>query len=94
ELHHRATVIDIPVEMIEEDVNLHKLTQEQQEECTELYEIYKVNPKLAEDKFAEILKKIEENCAPQKIINEDYAALVVLKRSKAKWEQIGGYFDA
>lgn len=94
ELHHRATVIDIPVEMIEEDVNLHKLTQEQQEECTELYEIYKANPKLAEDKFAEILKKIEENCAPQKIINEDYAALVVLKRSKAKWEQIGGYFDA
>ncbi len=89
----KPTVIDIPVEYVEENVNLHQLTTEQQEECTELYQLYKANPKLAEDKFSEICGLLESGCEPQEIINNDYAALVVLKRSKTKWERIGGYFD-
>lgn len=94
ETPEQQTVIDVPVEYIEENVNLHQLTIEQQAECTELYELYKANPKLAEDKFAEICGLIESGCKPQEIINKDYAALIVLKRSKSKWDQIGGYFDA
>lgn len=89
------SVIDIPVEYVEtEKVNLHELTEQQQAEVLELYEIYKANPKLAENKFIEIQSDIAKGKAAQEIINEDYAALVVLKRSKAKWEAIGGYFDA
>lgn len=87
------TIIDIPVEDVDEDVNLNKLTAEQQAECTELYALYKANPKLAEDKFAEILGLLENGVPVQEIINIDYAALIVLKHSKAKWEKIGGYFD-
>lgn len=87
------TIIDIPVEELDENVKLNKLTTEQQAECTELYELYKANPKLAEDKFTEISGLIENGVPAQEIINNDYAALIVLKRSKAKWEKIGGYFD-
>lgn len=90
----KTTAIDIPVDYVEDDVNLYKLTSEQQAECTELYELYKANPKLAEDKYAEIVGLLESGAEPQTIINKEYAALVVLRRSKAKWEQIGGYFDA
>lgn len=94
EVKQAETVIDIPVDYTDEDdVDLHNLTKEQQAECTELYELYKANPKLAEDKFAEIMGLIEEGYAPQDIINKEYAGLVVLKRSKAKWDKIGGYFD-
>ncbi len=86
-------VIDVPVEEYKaENVNLYELTTEQQSECLELYEIYKANPKLAQDKFKEIKKAIDEGKDAQEIINEDYAALVVLKRSKPMWEKIGGYF--
>ncbi len=88
-----TTAIDIPVEEVSDDVDLHNLTEEQRAECVELYELYKANPKLAEDKFAEILSLLEKGVAPQEIINADYAALITLKRSKVKWERIGGYFD-
>lgn len=89
------TVIDIPIEYDDktEDVDLHALTEAQQAECLELYELCKANPKLAEDKMTEICAQIEAETPPQEIINRDYAALVVLARSKQKWEQIGGYFD-
>ena len=82
--------IEIPVES--EDINLNKLTAEQREECNELYDLYRANPKLAEDKFLEIKKMIDDGESPQDIINKEYTSLSVLKLSKAKWEQIGGYF--
>ncbi|MBQ2391508.1 MAG: hypothetical protein II306_07040 [Clostridia bacterium] len=82
--------IEIPVES--EDINLNKLTAEQREECNELFDLYRANPKLAEDKFLEIKKMIDDGESPQDIINKEYASLSVLKLSKAKWEQIGGYF--
>ena len=95
EVKNEPAAIAIPVEYVDkDDVDLYNLTPEQQTECTELYELYKANPKLAEDKFAEIAELLEGGSAPQEIINNDYAALVALKRSKAKWDKIGGYFDA
>lgn len=88
------TVIDIPIEYEDDDdVKLYALTETQRAECLELYELCKANPKLAEDKFTEIMALIEAGYAPQDIINKEYAGLVVLSRSKAKWDRIGRYFD-
>lgn len=83
--------IDIPVET--DNVNLRKLTADQQAECKETLDLWKVNPKLAEDKFAEIKAMIESGKPAQEIINEEYASIYCLKMSKAKWAEIGGYFD-
>jgi len=88
-----TTAIDIPVVDVSDNVDLNNLTEEQKSECVELYELYKANPKLAEDKFVEILGLLENGVEPQEIINAEYAALITLKRSKTKWERIGGYFD-
>ena len=86
------TVIEIPVETV--NVNFNKLTSEQKSDCQEVYDMYKANPKLAEDKFAEIKQMIEEGEPAQEIINKEYASLCALKCSKTKWSEIGGYFDA
>ena len=86
-------IIELPV--IEEiKVDLKNLTDEQKEECKEIMELYKANPKLAEDKTSEILNMIESGMAKQDIINEEYASIAVLKKSKDKWSKIGGFFDA
>lgn len=90
---NKEEAIDIPIAYDEDNVNLYNLSDEQQAECLELYELYKANPKLAEDKFNEIMHLIEEGYAAQDIINKEYAGLVVLKKSKEKWAKIGGYFD-
>ena len=87
-------VIDVPVEYVDDDVKLTELSEQQQAECLELYELYKANPKLAEDKLIEIQADIAKGVSAQEIINRDYAAIICLKRSKAKWEKIGGYFNA
>lgn len=83
--------IEIPVET--EDVNLNKLTAEQMADCKEVLELWKANPKLAEDKLNEVKDLIESGKPAQEIINEDYASIYCLKLSKAKWAEIGGYFD-
>ena len=87
-------VIDIPMETTESVVDLHNLTEEQKADCLEMYEIFKANPKQAEDKFTEIKARIANGDKSQEIINDEYASLVALQRSKAKWAEIGGYFDA
>lgn len=84
-------IIDIPVQA--ETVNLSSLSDEQQAECKEVLDLWCRNPKLAEDKLAEILAMIENNVPAQEIINLEYASLAVLKHSKEKWSKIGGYFD-
>jgi hypothetical protein len=84
-------VIDIPVEC--EDVNLRKLTAEQTEDCKEILELWTANPKLAEDKLAEIKQMIESGKTAQEIINTEYASIAVLQKSKTKWAEIGGYFN-
>lgn len=87
-----AVDIAIPVAYEPDNVDLYHLTAEQQAESEELLALCKANPKLAEDKFNEIKGLLESGCAPQEIVNRDYAALTVLRHSKAKWAEIGGYF--
>lgn len=85
-----AKILDIPVEM--EDVNLNKLTAEQMADCKEVLELWKANPKLAEDKLNEVKALLESGRPAQEIVNEDYASIYVLKMSPQKWAVIGGYF--
>lgn len=85
-------VVDIPV--IETDaVKLNALTEEQQEDCKEMMSLFKANPKLAEDKCSTIKDKLENGYAVQDVINEEYAAIVCLKRSPQKWAEIGVWFE-
>ena len=86
------TAIDIPVKETE-DINLRKLTADQKEECQEVLDLWTANPKLAEDKLCEIKQMIESGRTAQEIINEEYASIVVLQKSKKKWAEIGGYFE-
>lgn len=85
--------IELPVIEEVENVNLYHLTVEQNADAREMFDLYKANPKLAEDKFIEIKQMIESGKDIQQIINEEYASIVVLKKSKQKWAEIGGYFD-
>ena len=84
-------IIDIPVEVV--DVDLNKLTSEQMCDCKEVLDLYKANPKLAEDKVKEIKEMFESGMSKQDVINEEYASIVVLRKSKEKWKEIEGYFN-
>ena len=83
---------DISIPMETDNVNLNKLTAEQQADCREMYDLFVANPKLAEDKLLEIKEMISKGETPQDIINKEYAVLAVLRKSKNKWKEIGGYF--
>lgn len=83
--------IDIPVET--EDIDLNKLTAEQMADCKEVLELWKANPKLAEDKLNEVKALLESGKPAQEIVNEDYASVYVLRMSPQKWAVIGGYFE-
>ena len=85
-------VIEIPVQA--DNVDLHNMTSEQLADCQEMYNLFCANPKLAEDKTAEIKALFENGADVQEVINKEYASIVVFKKSPAKWEEIGGYFDA
>ena len=86
-----ATVIEIPVQA--ENVDLHNMTSEQLADCQEMYNLFCANPKLAEDKTTEIKQMFENGAASQEVINKEYASIVVLKKSPAKWAEIGGFFE-
>lgn len=87
--------IEIPVVEVQDiHVNMRKLTSEQIADGKECLELYKANPKLAEDKFEEIKKMIADGEEPQNIIDKEYPALFALHRSRAKWSEIGDYFYA
>ena len=85
-------VIQIPV-IAENNVDLYNLTDEQKADCLEAMELFKANPKLAEDKVCEIRTLFENGAQRQEVINREYASIVVLMRSAKKWAEIGGYFD-
>lgn len=85
-------VIDIPMDA--ENVDLDKLTTEQKKDCTELYDMWKANPKLADDAMAEIKKMFEDGKSAQEVINERYADVYLLRKSTKKWPEIRGLFDA
>ena len=84
-------VIEIPIETV--NVDLNNLTKEQIEECNEVLDLYKANPKLAEDKVKELKQMFENGETAQEVINKEYASIKVLQRSKQKWAEIGGYFS-
>ncbi len=91
DIKEEPLIIDIPIE--EDNVNLDKLTAEQQADYRDTLDMFKANPKLAEDKFEEIKQLIEQGVEPREIINQEYASLSALRHSKAKWAEIGGYFE-
>lgn len=84
---------EIPMENTAANVDLNNMTDEQKSNCTEMFNLFVANPKLAEDKTEEIKGRFEKGDSKQSIINDEYASIVALKRSAKKWAIIGGYFD-
>lgn len=84
-------LIEIPLKE-EKDIDLDNLTDEQKAECRETLELYKVNPKLADDKIKEIQGLFKNGKTMQEVINAEYASISVLKYNE-RWNQIGGYFN-
>lgn len=85
--------ITIPMKENVQNVDLEHLTEEQKEDCTETYDMFVANPKLAEDKLSEIKARFERGDSKQDIINDEYAAIIVLQRSKSKGPELRGYFE-
>ncbi len=85
-------IIDLPMEA--EHVDIDNLTKEQKQDCTELYDMWTANPKLADDAMAEIKQMFENGKTAQEVINERYADVYLLRKSKKKWPEIRGLFDA
>ena len=84
---------DIEIPVIAENVDLKNLTPEQKEECIEMLEIFKANPKLADDKFSEIKRLLDGGADKQTVINAEYAGIRALMESKSKRAQLEGYFQ-
>ena len=82
-----APVIEIPVKA--ENVNLKAFTEEQKADCKEMYDIFCQNPKLAEDKAAELEYSILSGADVQDVINKEYASIAALMRSSRYAERIG-----
>lgn len=85
-------IIDVPMEA--ETVDLDNLTSEQKRDCTELYDMWTANPKLADDAMAEIKQLFKNGKSAQEVINERYADVYLLRKSKTKWPELRGFFDA
>ncbi|MBR6902451.1 MAG: recombinase RecT [Clostridia bacterium] len=87
--------IDIPPisePEIEIKVNLNKLTAEQKADVKETLELFKANPKLAKDKTTEMKIALQNGKPVEEVINEEYPAIMNIKRSKTLWPEISGYF--
>ncbi len=82
---------DIEIPVIAENVNLHKLTPEQKEECKEMLEIFKANPKLADDKMKEVIKMFDDGADKQTVINAEYASIRALMMSKSRSARLKEY---
>lgn len=82
---------DIEIPVIAENVNLHKLTPEQTEECKEMLEIFKANPKLADDKMKEVIKMFDDGADKQTVINAEYASIRALMMSKSRSARLKEY---
>ncbi len=85
--------IPIPIQQNVHDVNIFNLTAEEENDCLEMQNLFKANPKLAEDKFTEIMTRFESGEKKQKIINDEYAAIAALSCSKTKWPLMRGYIE-
>ena len=85
-------VIDVLIDA--EKVDLDNLTAEQKKDCAELYDMWSANPKLADDAITEIKQMFENGKDAQEVINERYADIYLLRKSKKRWPEIRGLFDA
>ena len=85
--------IEIEVPIVNNDVNLKKLTEEQRADVKETYELFAANPKLAEDKTNEIKTLLDNGESLQSVINIHYASIVNIKRSKKLYPIIKSYFE-
>ncbi len=83
---------DIVIPMEEPAVDLEKLTAEQQADVKETLDLFKANPKLAEVE-AEKIKKAFETGNRQEVINEHYASIMNIMRSKKLKPLIENYVN-
>lgn len=86
--------IEIEIPMESENVNLHKLTDEQKAEVLETLELFKVNPKLATDTANEIKGLLEDGIDLQTVINTHYASIVCITKSKKVFPIIAPWFES
>ena len=56
-----------------------------------MIEIFKANPKLADDKMNEIIKRLEDGADKQTVINAEYASIRALMDFKSKRERLKEY---
>lgn len=89
----KDTTLAIEIPMEEETVDLRHLTAEQRDDFKEMYELFKANPKLADEKTKEIKTMLDDKIPIQKIINKEYASICALKLNAKYWTVIGGYFN-
>lgn len=85
--------IEIPMKENVPDVDLEHLTDEQKADVGEVCDMFVANPKLAEDKVKEITERFERGENRQDIINDEYASIGALMKSKKRRAEIGGYFN-
>lgn len=84
-------VIDIPMETV--DVDLNHLTAEQKADVKETFDLFKANPKLAQDEANEIKTALEGGAPLNEVVNQHYAAITNIKRSKKLYPIIQKYFE-
>lgn len=83
--------IEIPLES--ENVDLHKLTDEQKADASEMLELFKANPKLATDTASEIKGLLESGVDLQSVINTHYASIICIAKSKKTFPVIAPWFE-
>lgn len=85
--------IEIEIPMESENVDLHKLTDEQKADALEMLELFKANPKLATDTAAEIKGLLESGVDLQSVINTHYASIICIAKSKKTFPVIAPWFE-
>ena len=83
--------IVIPVQQNIENVDLNNLNAEQKADCDDMLEMFKANPKLADDKFNQIISRFKSGEDKQSVINDEYASIIPLMKSRKKQEQLWGW---
>lgn len=82
---------EIPMEVV--NVDLENLTEGQKADVVETLDLYKANPKLASDKANEIKELLEKGEPLQNVINNHFASIVIIKKSKNLYPLIKPYLE-
>lgn len=83
--------LNIPMEE-EKNVDIRHLTNEEKEECMEMYQLFQKNPKLMQEKIKEIKGMFQKGDNTQDIINKEYASIMAISKNEEAWSEIGEYF--